>query len=51
MTPRLIVAWRLLGARREAADRLAMFSVMQHAMHADKKAAQEFMANLKAIAE
>ncbi len=51
MTPRLIIAWRLLGAKREAADRLALFSIVQHAMHADKKAAQEFIGNLKAIAE
>ncbi len=51
MTPKLIVAWRLLGARREAADRLALFSIVQHAMHADKKAAQEFVASLRALAE
>ncbi len=51
MTPRLIVAWRTLGARREAGDRLAMFSIVQHAMHADKAAAQEFVAKLRASAE
>ncbi len=51
MTPRLIVAWRLLGAKREAADHLRLFAVVRNAMHADKNEAADFVGTLKAIAE
>jgi hypothetical protein len=51
MTPRLIVAWRLLGAKREAAGQLRLFAVVSHAMHADKNQAADFIGTLRAIAE
>ena len=51
MTPRLIVTWRMLGAKREAVDDLRLFHITQHAMHADKKEAEKFLAKLVAMAE
>jgi hypothetical protein len=41
----------MLGAKREAANDLRIFHIIQHAMHADKNEAQKFVAKLEAMAE
>lgn len=51
MSPRLIIAWRMLGAKREAAEDLRRFAIMQHAVNANKKQAEKFLADLTAMAE
>ncbi len=47
MTPRLIVAWRMLGAERERLEDERRFAIIRAAVNADQKQAGKFLDALR----